>query len=264
MFPVSCGAKCADCSWLCRIPSIRRIRIQTFSESDKYGLATIVIAQPIGTVIYGFLKWLLILLSNLEFIGIVLGVAVFFYAELEIHAAFGLKGEAKRTAQTVSGFFLVSVSMLLLSAIIDWISSQQQFPSLYNNFGIDVGEACVAAFGLLMLGTGIFGLHQTGRSGKGKLRVPEFTPFFVITIYAIFNALIFASSLNYYNQMDLIGKGFVWSIPTTLIPSVFLCITAWGKKQSQRVMGAMFLIIAPWIFLLIATLVLPHGRIILI
>ena len=234
-------------------------------KSRDMGLcfAAIVFTQPIQTVVRELLRWLL-LMANLEFIGIVLGVSLFFYADLAIHSL-GLRGKPRRDARDVNGFFLVSLAVMLLSLLIDWTISQP-YPILYNNTVLGLLEGILVVLGILMLGIGLIALNQASKAGKFKLRLrATFIWALGFSMYAVVNASIFVLSLGSYDQMETIGRTFLWLIIIMLILTPFVVLFALAKPRFRILLVvSVILQLLPWAFLIIASLLLPHGSVILI
>ena len=218
--------------------------------------------EPIQLIV----AWFLILAQNIEFIGVALGASLLLYVEVEIKSMSLPKGPKKKGTEGAIDCFLFSLGLFLLSAIIDWATSVQLMPALYENLFLLYVEAIVFLSALIALIVGIAILRQVSRTGKGRLLPPLF---YVVllgeSVWLIFNAGIVIASIPDWSQLDLIGRTFTILLTITIPIAFILMLTSTGKKKqtehAYRMLVAMFIPVIPWMFLLIVLFAEPshHG-----
>jgi len=223
----------------------------------------IIVSQTIQSVFESLVRWYLSLAGNVEFIGVAAGISVLLYVELEIRSLdTKIVGNMRKGLHQVSDFFLFSVGTFLVSAILDWINSQQ-FPVLSNNFVVSLVEAGLFAAGLFSLALGAGSLREIGRTGKTRIALPRFATLIIATVWITLNAGALVGSLSIWNQMQTVGQIFLVLDGLTILPAIFLTITAYGKKFKIKAHGrnwerltiALILLTLPWLIVIIASFV---------
>ena len=210
--------------------------------------------SDIGSFIGRVLDWIVALVQNFELIGLFAVASLTIWATLEV-LALSLPLQRRRNLQFVSDYFLLSLAFFFVAAVAEYETTQPWH--IFDQSLSMVLEAFIFVFGLFTLIVGVWGLRQTGRSGRKALSLPEYGLTIMVALLAAMNG-IFLVSIGYrYSMLPTVTKVFFWLLCVSILAS-FLRLIVWhGHRKSANL--AVLVIAAAWIYIAVAFLLVSMG-----
>lgn len=192
--------------------------------------------------------------QNFELIGLLAGIVITVWVALEV-CALGFPLPRKRNLQSVSDYFLLSFAFFFIGLVTEYqIAQPWRILDLYYSVLL---EAFAVVLGLFTLVVGVWGLRQTGRSGRRTPRLPEQGSTILVALYAGANGLLIVTIGYRYSLLPTVTKIFFWLLCLS-IPASFVRLTIWhGFRKRENL--AMLMILSAWIYIAVAFLLVESG-----